>query len=125
MVLAGGEVFELDFRAVEVVKGYWVPVFDGENAEARLRAAFLRDTEGYADELLALITRARHSGPDQEPVPEWGRNEMWVAFHPDRAVITHQWIFRSEGVEEEITIPLDEAESLLRAWQQEAQSRRC
>jgi hypothetical protein len=100
-------------------------VFDGETPEARLRAAFLRDAEGSADEVLALITRARHAVPDQEPDAEWGGNEMSVAFHRDRAVITHQWIIRSEGEEEEIVIPLDEAETLLRAWQHEARKRRC
>jgi hypothetical protein len=110
----------VEFRAVEAVSGYWVPVFEGDNPEAWLRSAFLRDTEGYAEELLALIARARHARGD-DPAPEWGGNEMWVVFQPDRAVITHQWIFRSDGVEEEITIPLDEAESLLRAWQHESQ----
>ena len=110
----------MEFRAVEVVSGFWVPVFDGDNPEARLRSAFLRDSEGYADELFTLISRVRQATPDDEPVPEWGHNEMWVAFHPDRAVITHQWSFDADGVEEEITIPLDEAESLLRAWQVES-----
>jgi hypothetical protein len=116
----------VEFRAIEAVSGCWVPVFEGDNPEAWLRSAFLRDTEGHADALLALIARAREAAPGGEPIPDWGGNEMWVTFYPDRAVITHQWIFRSEGVEEEIAIPLDEADSLLRAWQQESQAlRRC
>lgn len=113
----------MEFRAIEVVSGYWVPVFKGDNPEAWLRSSFLCDTENYADELLALLARARHA-PGDKPVPEWGGNQMRVAFHADRAVITHQWIFRLAGVEEEITIPLDEAESLLRAWQQQLQQLR-
>jgi hypothetical protein len=40
---------------------------------------------------------------------------VFVDFHPDRVVISHQWIYDSEGREAEVAISLDDAEALLRA----------
>ena len=104
----------MQLRAVEVGSGIY-PAFDADGPEAWLRASFLTDTQGHADEVLALISEARRLVPGGDP-PGWSKNEVWLSFHPDRVVVTHQWLFRDDGVEHEIAVPLDEAESLVRAW---------
>src|SRR5438034_26759 len=83
------------------------PVFEGENAEAWLRAAFLRDSESQMEKVKGLMRYAKQS--DHHPV-QWGGNEVLLDLYPDRAVITAQWIKNTDGDECEITIPLDEAE---------------
>jgi hypothetical protein len=108
----------MELRAVEVA-GSICPAFDADGPEAWLRAGFLRDTQGHADEILALIAQARHAEPGGGEPPGWAKNEVWLAFHPDRVVVTHQWLFRDDGVEHEIAISLDEAEALVRAWERE------
>jgi hypothetical protein len=67
------------------------------------------------DYIFDLIRRVR-AGEPLPPPPHFGGNEVWVDFYPDRAVITHQWLFGPGGLEEEVVVSLDEAEGLLRAW---------
>ncbi|HEY1187096.1 MAG TPA: hypothetical protein VGE74_05530 [Gemmata sp.] len=107
----------MQLRAVEVA-GSICPAFDADGPEAWLRVGFLRDTQGHADEILALIARSRNEPTAGGPT-SWSKNEVWLAFHPDRVVFTHQWLFGDGGFEREIAIPLDEAESLVRVWEQE------
>jgi hypothetical protein len=107
----------MQLRAVEVA-GSVCPAFDADGPEAWLRAGFLRDTQGHDDEVLALIAAARQAVPGGDP-SGWAKNEVWLSFHPNRVVVTHQWLFRNDGVEQEIAIPLDEAESLVRRWARE------
>jgi uncharacterized protein CbrC (UPF0167 family) len=108
---------QMQLRAVEVA-GSICPAFDADGPEARLRAGFLRDTQGHADEILALIAQARNEPTGGVP-PGWSKNEVWLAFHSDRVVVTHQWLFGDGGVECEIAVPLDEAELLVQVWEQE------
>jgi hypothetical protein len=107
----------MQLRAVEIA-GSVCPAFDADGPEAWLRAGLLRDTQGHADEVLALMEEARRGWPGGDP-PGWAKNEVWLEFHPDRVVVTHQWLFRDDGMEHEIAVPLDEAEALVRAWEWE------
>jgi hypothetical protein len=110
----------MEFRAVETPNHVLHPEFDGNNAEAWLRSSFLCDTQGFTDEVLALIRRAESGevNPDGTALC-WGHNEMDVTFHQDRAVIFHYFLREEAGRELEITIPLSEAAALLVAWQRE------
>lgn len=109
----------MEFRVAEIVSGVFVPVIDGEGPESCLHSAFLRDTQDYAQEVLDLIRLAREGGSRTGDRLAWGGNEMEVELLSDRATIWHYWLGDKTGEDWEISIPLDEAESLLLAWNRE------
>jgi hypothetical protein len=82
--------------------------------EGIILTCYRRDCYGSA-RVLEWIRRARAG----EPVADsWSGNEVFVDFYPDRAVISHQWIYDARG-EAEVAISLDDAEALLQAEEAE------
>ena len=112
----------MEFRTVEIAN-HIIPEFEGDNAEAWLRSSFLRDTEGFAEELLDIIRRAASGevSPNGTPLG-WSHNEMSVDCYQDRVAITHYYLYDEAGVELEIAIPRDEAIALLTSSKREVEA---
>ena len=101
-----------EFR-VQVVAGVPCAVFEGEDEEAWVRAAFLSEATSFLEDLDRTLDSASRAA---DQTASFQGNEVILDVRSGKAVITAQWIKDSSSKEYSIIMPLTEAKELLSRW---------
>jgi len=100
---------------IEYQLGVPSPIFEGNDAEAWVREAFLREATSFLPQMMEVVTSAV---TNRGHTVEFGGNEISFQGDADHLIVTSEWIRDESDNECVIRLPTEEAKQLLLRWRE-------